>query len=122
MTRMNSIISASLMVAIAAGAAGVFTVATDASSKERVQLHGSAVRHDAPTELRTLFFDAQPIAGSNPAKKEITAPKIPGIAGEQFVPERATDTRQRGRLANGCESGLSPDLSPTVAEAGRCIT
>jgi hypothetical protein len=121
----NPIVSASLSVALAAGAAGVFTMATDTSAGDQAIMARPTNTGlvDRP-DLRSIYFDAQPIAGSRRTVKD-AAPAVTtrGTASEQMVPERANDTQQKNPMMNGCESGLSPDISPTFpAEARRCLT
>ena len=117
----NPIVSASLSVALAAGVAGVFTIATDTSAGDRAAMARSTDADGAA--LRSIYFDAQPIAGRGKLVKD-AAPSdaVRGAVSEEIVPERANDT-QKPPMMNGCESGLSPDLSPTVAtKARRCLT
>ena len=122
----NPIVSASLSVALAAGVAGVFTIATDTSAGDRAAMArpaGAGVADGAA--LRASYFDAQPISGRGklvkdtmPSEKE----KMRGAVSEEIVPDRANDTQKRPMM-NGCESGLSPDISPTVpTKARRCLT
>jgi hypothetical protein len=121
----NPIVSASLSVALAAGVAGVFTIATDTSAGDRTTVTRPAVSGLVDrSDLRSIYFNAQPMAGRGPLVK-VTAPsgKTRGIVSEEIVPERANDMRQRHPIMNGCESGLSPDISPTVpTKARRCLT
>lgn len=121
----NPIVSASLSVALAASAAGVFTIATDTSAGDQVTVTRPANRGlvDRP-DLRSIYFDAQPIAGGRKIVKDAVPAVTPrGTVSEQIVPERANDTQQKNPMMNGCESGLSPDISPTFpTKARRCLT
>jgi len=120
----NPIVSASLSVALAAGVAGIFTIATDTSAGDRATAKRPAVSGfvDRP-DLRSIYFDAQPIAGRGKLVKD-NAPsvKLRGVVSEEIVPER-TNEMQKRPMMNGCESGLSPDISPNVpTKARRCLT
>ena len=123
MLRSSPLVSASLMVAFAAGVAGVFTIATDASSNDQTQIQRSAKSDLADqTDLRSIFFDSQPIAGSGRISKEPEATDAHGAVSQQIAPEQTNDLQDRSKIKNGCESGLSPDISPTVPlQPGRCI-
>jgi hypothetical protein len=123
----NSLISASLSVALAAGAAGVFTIATGTSANDQAQVQTAKSNSLSRPELRSIFFDAKPIAGSRRMTKEneiVPSSAKRGITGDQIAPEQRTnDSQQKRPMTNGCESGLSPDLSPTVPiPASRCLT
>lgn len=117
----NPIVSASLSVALAAGVAGVFTIATDTSAGDRKAITRPV--NDGAV-LRSIYFDAQPIAGRGKLVKDaVPSGKMRGIVNEEIVPERANDTQPKHPMMNGCESGLSPDISPTVpTKARRCLT
>lgn len=124
MFRSNPIVSASLSVALAAGVAGVFTIATDTSASDRTTARRPAASSllERP-DLRSIYFDAQPIAGRGKSQKDnVSSEELRGVVSEEVVPERANDMKKRPMM-NGCESGLSPDISPNVpAKAGRCLT
>jgi len=117
----NPIVSASFSVALAAGVAGIFTIATDTSASDRTAVTRPGVV-DRP-DLRSIYFDAQPIAGRGKLVKD-NAPsvKLRGVVSEEIVPER-TNEMQKRPMMNGCESGLSPDISSNVpTKARRCLT
>lgn len=124
MFRSNPIVSASLSVALAAGVAGVFTIATDTSASDRTAAKRPVAAGfvDRP-DLRSIYFDAQLIAGRGKMEKEnVSSEKLRGVVSEEVVPESANDMKKHPMM-NGCESGLSPDISPNVrAKAGRCLT
>jgi hypothetical protein len=124
MFRSNPIVSASLSVALAAGVAGVFTIATDTSASDRTTARRPAASGllERP-DLRSIYFDAQPIAGRGKSQKDnVSSEELRGVVSEEVVPERANDMKKH-LMMNGCESGLSPDISPNVpAKAGRCLT
>ena len=117
----NPIVSASLSVALAAGVAGVFTIATDTSAGDRAAMARPAGADGSA--LRSIYFDAQPIAGRGKLVKDaVPTETLRGAVSEEIVPERANDMQKRPMM-NGCESGLSPDISPTVpTKARRCLT
>ena len=69
----NPIVSASLSVALAAGVAGVFTIATDTSAGDRAAMARPAGADGAA--LRSIYFDAQPIAGRGKLVKEAVPPE-----------------------------------------------
>jgi hypothetical protein len=123
MPHSSSIVSASLSIALAAGAAGVFTIATDSSADPaRVVVQPAKAGFTDRSDMRSLYFDARPIAGSHKQLKQVPPP-VRGIVSEQIVPEQTNDKPQNRQMMNGCESGLSPDLSPTVPiRPGRCLT
>lgn len=117
----NPALSASLVVTLAAAAAGIFTVATEAPASA-IDRAAKSDRATVERDLSSLIFDAQPIAGSrvlvhepeyfDPSRRTMT---------EQILPER--EPREEQEPLKGCESGLSPDLAPAVAIApGRCVT
>jgi hypothetical protein len=118
----NPLISASLSVALAAGAAGVFTIATDTSANDQAQAQTAKSDSMSRSQLRSIFFDAKPIAGSRRMTNEIVPSG--GTMSDQIVPEQRTnDSQQKRPMTSGCESGLSPDISQTVRlQASRCLT
>lgn len=124
MAHSSSIVSASLSIALAAGAAAVFTIATDSSAADPARIVQPAKAGFAErSDLRSLYFDATPIAGSHKLLQQPVPSPARGVVSEQIVPERADDKLQNRPMMNGCESGLSPDLSPTFPiRAGRCLT
>jgi hypothetical protein len=117
----NPLISASLAVTLAAGVAGIFTVATSSASRE-VDRTAATDRHAAEHGLSTIMFDAQPIAGSGQMLNDPASilDSSRNTMTEQILPQR-TDDRHNGPPAKGCDSGLSPDLVP-LAKAVRCFT
>jgi hypothetical protein len=127
----NPLISASISVAFAAGVAGVFTLATAASSGDQKEPHiVRTVKADqfspvlGQTDTNSIFFSSQPLADSGrtldaPAEPSV---KLRGVVSEQLSPEQMKSNRENDPMMNGCESGLSPDISPTVPmQPGRCI-
>ncbi len=122
MLRSDPLLSASLAVALAAGMAGIFTVTTSAASPE-INRAAKSDRAIAGRDLSSIIFDAEPIVGGgrmtnepavfDPSRRTMT---------EQILPERTSGPQEIGPPVKGCESGLSPDISPTAPIApGRCI-
>jgi hypothetical protein len=117
----NPALSASLVVALAATAAGIFTIATSAPAPE-INRAAKSDRAMAERDLSSLIFNAQPVAAR---QKLVHEP-------EYFDPSRRTMTEQilparqpqeERQPPNGCESGLSPDIAPAVTIApSRCVT
>lgn len=131
MNHASPIVSASLSVALAAGVAGVFTIATTTSSGGQNELHiDRTVKSDqfAPvlgqTDMNSIYFSSQSLADSGrtldtPAEPSV---KLRGVVSEQISPEQMKSNRENDPMVNGCESGLSPDISPAVPmQPGRCI-
>jgi hypothetical protein len=117
----NPALSASLVVVLAAAAAGIFTVATSIAAPE-INRAAKSNRVMVERDLSSLIFNAQPVAGSHrvirepeyfdPARRTMT---------EEILPARQP-SEERTPL-KGCESGLSPDINPSVAIApSRCVT
>lgn len=127
MKHANPIVSASLSVALAAGVAGVFTIATANAPAE----HSAAnrlVKSDqlapvlGPTDVNSIFFSSQPLSGQALDAAVEPSVKLRGVVSEQISPEQMKSNRENDPMVNGCESGLSPDISPTVPmQPGRCI-
>lgn len=121
----NPALSASLMITLAAGAAGIFTVATSTAAPQvnRVTKADRALsdRSMAERDLSSLIFDARPVAGSkivhepqylDPSRRTMT---------EQVLPAR--EPQEERQPLKGCESGLSPDIAPSVTLApSSCVT
>jgi hypothetical protein len=124
MPHSNSIVSASLSIALAAGAAAVFTIATDSSAADPARIVQPAKASFAErSDLRSLYFDARPIAGGHKVLKQEVPSPARGIVSEQVIPDQTGDKPQNREIMNGCESGLSPDISPTFPiRPGRCLT
>ncbi|HVT56608.1 MAG TPA: hypothetical protein VHD34_11260 [Xanthobacteraceae bacterium] len=124
MPNSNSLVSASLSIALAAGAAAVFTIATDSSAADPARAAQPAKASFAErSDLRSLYFDARPIAGSHKLLKQQVPLPARGAVSEEIVPEQTNDKPQNREIMNGCESGLSPDISPTFPiRPGRCLT
>jgi hypothetical protein len=133
MRRISPLISASLAVAFAAGVAGIFTVATAGPTftqntftvRDREVKLNQGTLLSAPTDLNSILFNSGLMDAD--AKSKVEAPLRgvvrEGIVVEQVLPERTKDERLGRPMMNGCESGLSPDISPTVPmEPGRCIS
>lgn len=127
MKHASPIISASLSVAFAAGVAGVFTVATANSPAEQAAVN-RLVKSDqfAPvlgqTDVNSIFFSSQPLSGEALDVSAEPSVKLRGVVSEQISPEQMKSNRENDPMVNGCESGLSPDISPTVPmQPGRCI-
>jgi hypothetical protein len=128
MNHANPIVAASLSVALAAGVAGVFTAATANFSGDQGGFHvNRMVKSDqlAPvlgqTDINSIFFSSQPLADTGRTLAEPPV-NLPGAVSEQISPEQAKDNQENNPMMNGCESGLSPDISPTVPmQPGRCI-
>lgn len=117
----NPALSASLVVALAAAAAGIFTVATSTAAP-RINRAAKSDRVMVERGLSSLIFNAQPVAGDDRAVHE---PEYFDASGrtmtEQILPARQPP-EEREPL-QGCESGLSPDINPSVAIApSRCVT
>jgi len=114
-----SLVSASLAVALAAGAAGVFTIATSTSVET-----DHAVKSDRlATEqgLSAIMFNAEPMAGRMTNEPAAASAPPNGPASEQVLPERTRGTNENAP-PQGCESGLSPDLSPSIStRSSRCL-
>lgn len=117
----NPVLSASLVVTLAAAAAGIFTVSTSAAAPQ-VNRAAKSDRAKVERDLSSLIFNAQPVAGSHTIVHEP----------EYFDPSRRTMTEQilpgrepldQRKPLKGCESGLSPDIAPAIAVApSRCVT
>jgi hypothetical protein len=125
MKHASPVISASLSVAFAAGVAGVFTVATASSSAERPAANrlvnsGQLAPVLGEIDLNSIFFNSQPFGGTNtPIEPSV---KSRSVVSEQPSPAQLKINRENDPMVNGCESGLSPDISPTVPmQPGRCI-
>lgn len=119
----NPALSAGLVISLAAGAAGIFTVTTSTASPEVNRVakadRGAMVERD----LSSLIFDAQPVAGSRSHKlihePEYLDPSRRTMT-EQILPPRKP--REERQPLKGCESGLSPDIAPSALLApSRCI-
>ncbi len=117
----NPALSAGLVVSLAAGAAGIFTVTTSTASPE-VNRAAKTDRAMVERDLSSLIFDAQPVAGSrrlthepenlDPSRRTMT---------EQILPSR--EPQEERRPLKGCESGLSLDIAPSAPIApSRCVT
>jgi hypothetical protein len=117
----NPALSASLIVGLAAVVAGIFTVATSAPASE-INRAPQSNRAMAESDLSSLIFNAQPIADNHrlvhgpeyfdPLRRTMT---------EQILPQRPL--QEKRQPLKGCESGLSPDIAPTVTVApSRCVT
>jgi hypothetical protein len=82
-----------------------------------------ADKADQLKKLHTILFGSNPIASVAVLNK----PLVPGIAMREVTVEHTPahveqNTLQHAPQAKGCESGLSPDISPTVPlDPGRCI-
>lgn len=127
MKHANPIVSASLSVALAAGVAGVFTIATANSPAEHSAV-SRLVKSDqlapvlGPTDVNSIFFNSQPLSGQALDAAAEPSVKLRGVVSEQISPEQMKSNRENDPMVNGCESGLSPDISPTVPmQPGRCI-
>lgn len=127
MNHANPIVSASLSVALAAGVAGVFTIAT-ANSPAGHSAANRLVKSDqlapvlGPTDVNSIFFSSQPLSGQALDAAAEPSVKLRGVVSEQISPEQMKSNRENDPMVNGCESGLSPDISPTVPmQPGRCI-
>lgn len=127
MNHANPIVSASLSVALAAGVAGVFTIAT-ANSPAGQSAASRLVKSDqlapvlGPTDVNSIFFSSQPLSGQALDAAAEPSVKLRGVVSEQISPEQMKSNRENDPMVNGCESGLSPDISPTVPmQPGRCI-
>lgn len=131
MLRLTPAIAGGLVTGSAALVAAVLTVVT--STPTAGEMKGAAMtvnradksdRLKVETEkLQTILFGSNPIAFVAVMNK----PLVPGIAMhevtvEQTPPKEERDTLRHVPMARGCESGLSPDISPTVPlSPGRCI-
>lgn len=127
MNHANPIVSASLSVALAAGVAGVFTIAT-ANSPAGQSAANRLVKSDqlapvlGPTDVNSIFFSSQPLSGQALDAAVEPSVKLRGVVSEKISPEQMKSNRENDPMVNGCESGLSPDISPTVPmQPGRCI-
>lgn len=130
MNHASPIVSASLSVALAAGVAGVFTLATATSSSsgqnelyiERTAKSGQFAPVLGQTDMNSIFFSSQPFSGQALDAPVEPSLKLRGAVSEQISPEQMKSNRENDPMVNGCESGLSPDISPTVPmQPGRCI-
>lgn len=119
----NPALSASLAITLAAGAAGIFTVATSTSAQE-VNHAAKADRTDRNMlkhDLSSLIFDARPIAGSKAVHQPEYIDPSRRTMTERILPGR--EPQKQRELLKGCESGLSPDIAPDVTVApSRCVT
>jgi hypothetical protein len=117
----NPALAASLVVTLAAAAAGIFTVATSTAASE-INRAAKSDRALVERDLSSLIFNSQPVAGSHklvhepeyfdPSRRTMT---------EQILPGR--ELQEDRKPLKGCESGLSPDIAPAVTIApSRCVT
>jgi hypothetical protein len=125
--RNSSIVSVSLAAVLAAGAAGIFTVAT-APSQNDLRVNRAA---KTDLDVSSVFFNAQPIASSGRMINQPPAAMRRRVGSErvesqQIQPQRANENADENQesapLMKGCESGLSADISTTVPQhPGRCV-
>ena len=105
----------------------MFTIATANSSGEQPAVN-RLVKSDqlAPvlgqTDVNSIFFNSQPLGGQALDAAAEPSVKLRGVVSEQISPEQMKNNRENDPMVNGCESGLSPDISPAVPmQPGRCI-
>jgi hypothetical protein len=127
--RNTSIMSVSVAAVLAAGTAGIFTVAT-APSQNDMRMNRAA-KDDLSSSLSAVFFDSQPIASSGRMINQSSPAALRRVGSEriesqQVRPQRANENAEENQesapLMKGCESGLSADISTTVPQhPGRCV-
>lgn len=130
MFRNTSMTSVVLATALAAGMAGVFTLAT---SQPRNDLRvNRTAKEDLGFDFSSVFFNSQPIAHTGRMLNQPPAPATPRRVGSERVgnpqlqPQRANEnadeTQETAPPIKGCESGLSVDISTTVPlHPARCV-
>lgn len=118
-----------LVAGIAAVIAGVITLpssvpAENGSPAANVNRVGKTDRLEPARGLRTVFFSGTSMAFD----AELNRPHVPGITIHEVTVERApvqqriNTKRPANSQVDGCETGLSSDLSPTVPlNPGQCI-
>jgi hypothetical protein len=131
MFRLTPVLAGGLVTGLAAVVAAVLTVATTTPTASELsavlkvnritkadQLQTDSVR---AKRLQAILFNSNSVA----FEPEMNKPSIPGIAREVVIEQTQTEKSESPRSApmkNGCDSGLSPDISPTVPlSPGRCV-
>jgi hypothetical protein len=151
MLRITPGVAGGLAIGIAAGVATMFTLATATPSvnrsvkADRMSVNASAPAgekriavvevvgvHDAAIVYRDregrVLFSTDPVANTTVVTKNVLLPKVTVREATQSQVERVPVEKTRAPnndeqpSPQGCESGLSPDISPTIPTVkDRCI-
>lgn len=132
MFRLTPVLAGGLVTGLAAVVAAVLTVATTTPTASELSSTVLKVNRTAKADqlqtdsvrakrLQAILFNSNSVA----FEPEMNKPSIPGIAREVVIEQTQTEKSESPRSApmkNGCDSGLSPDISPTVPlSPGRCV-
>jgi hypothetical protein len=149
MLRISPGVAGGLAVCVAAAVATIFTVATSSGGPSAKADRLSATAPSFPSEPRVsvvevvgvrdaaivyrdrqgrVLFSTDPVANVTVVTKNLALPEVTVKETAQSQIERVPAEKVRGPKPapsapkEGCESGLSPDLSPTAPlDKGRCI-